>query len=63
MIVERWQPSRPSNPDLARGEAIDVAVAGNRPALFDRLVRLRGWSARRFEKWLGQMLVQQLVVG
>ena len=31
------------------------------PLLFDRLVRLRGWSTDRFQEWLGQLLVQQLL--
>ena len=31
------------------------------PALFDRLVRLRGWSTKRFQEWVGELL-QQLVV-
>ena len=63
MIVERLAALDALNPDLARGEAIDVAWLATDPALFDRLVRLRGWSAKRYEEWLGQMLVQQLVVG
>jgi AcrR family transcriptional regulator len=46
---------------LTRDEAVDVAWLATDPALFDRLVRVRGWSASRFEEWLGQNLLAQLV--
>ena len=46
---------------LTRDEAIDMAWLATDPALFDRLVLVRGWSAGRFEKWLGRTLCGQLL--
>jgi hypothetical protein len=31
------------------------------PAIFDRLVRVRGWTASRFEEWLVDTLCRQLL--
>jgi hypothetical protein len=31
------------------------------PALFDRLVRVRGWPTSRFEDWLADTLCRQLL--
>jgi hypothetical protein len=31
------------------------------PALFDRLVRARHWTTRRFEEWLADTLCRQLL--
>jgi hypothetical protein len=44
-------------------EAVDVAWLAGDPALYDRLVRERGWSKRRFEQWLADTLVGQLLGG
>ncbi|WP_102144230.1 TetR/AcrR family transcriptional regulator [Mycobacterium hubeiense] len=46
---------------LTRDEAVDVAWLASDPMLFGRLVRVRGWSTDRFEEWLAQMLVGQLI--
>jgi AcrR family transcriptional regulator len=46
---------------LTRDEAVDVAWLATDPALFDRLVRVRGWSRGRFAEWLAQSLLAQLV--
>ncbi len=48
---------------LTRAEAVDVAWLAADTALHDRLVRLRGWSASRFEQWLSESLCRQLVDG
>jgi AcrR family transcriptional regulator len=45
------------------GEAVDLVWLATDPVLFDRLVRVRGWSSRRFEKWLSQHLLTLLVGG
>jgi len=45
----------------SRGEAADLAWLASDPTLFDRLVRVRGWSASRFAEWLAQTLIDQLV--
>lgn len=42
-------------------EAVDLVWLATDPALFDRLVRVRGWSRKRFEKWLAGYLVTQLI--
>jgi AcrR family transcriptional regulator len=47
--------------DLGVDEAVDVAWLAGDPALYDRLVRERGWSPRRFEEWLAGTLVGQLL--
>lgn len=61
MVVNRLRALGALNPDLAREEAADVAWLATDPLLFDRLVRWRGWSTDRFQEWLGQLLVQQLL--
>lgn len=43
------------------GDAVDVAWLATDPALFDRLVRVRGWTVRRFADWLGETLVRELL--
>ncbi len=42
-------------------EAVDLVWLATDPALFDGLVRVRGWSGKRFEKWLSGYLVTQLI--
>ena len=49
--------------DLGVDEAVDVAWLAGDPALYDRLVRERGWSTRRFEEWLAGSLVGQFLRG
>ena len=61
MVVERLAALDALNRALSRDEAVDVAWLATDPALFDRLVRLRGWSTKRFQEWVGELL-QQLVV-
>ena len=45
---------------LAAGEAADIAWLLADPALYTRLVRRRGWSGARFERWLTATLRAQL---
>jgi AcrR family transcriptional regulator len=42
-------------------EAVDVVWLAMDPAIFDRLVRVRGWTAGRFEEWLVDALCRQLL--
>jgi AcrR family transcriptional regulator len=42
-------------------EAVDVVWLAMDPAIFDRLVRVRGWTASRFEEWLVDALCRQLL--
>ena len=47
----------------SRAEAVDVAWLATDPVLFDRFVRVRGWSVTRFEAWLTRTLIAQLLSG
>jgi AcrR family transcriptional regulator len=60
-IVKRLSALDALRPELARSGAVDVTWLAGDPVLFDRLVRVRGWSIRRFEEWLGAGLIWQLV--
>lgn len=46
---------------LSRARAVDVAWFATDPCLFDRFVRVRGWSVKSFEEWLARLLVAQLL--
>ncbi|KMO75399.1 TetR/AcrR family transcriptional regulator [Mycolicibacterium chlorophenolicum] len=46
---------------LSRSEAIDLAALFTEPLLHRRLVGARGWSRRRFERWLAGTLRGQLL--
>jgi hypothetical protein len=46
---------------MSRAEAADVAWLATDPVLFDRFVRIRGWSVSRFEAWLARTLTGQLL--
>ena len=61
MIVDRLRDLGALTGGLSYREAVDVVWLATDPALFDRLVRVRGWSRKRFEKWLSQYLVMQLL--
>jgi AcrR family transcriptional regulator len=61
MIVDRVEVLDSLNSNLTRDEAVDVAWLSTDPALFDRLVRGRGWTPGRFEEWLSQYLIAQLI--
>jgi AcrR family transcriptional regulator len=47
--------------DLTADEATDLAWLAGDPALYDRLIRQRGWSMDRVGEWLGQYLVRSLL--
>lgn len=61
MIVDRLHALGALTSDLTYGEAVDLVWLAIEPALFDRLVRVRGWSRRRFEEWLSGYLIGQLI--
>ncbi|MDT7754378.1 MAG: hypothetical protein QOH27_276 [Mycobacterium sp.] len=46
---------------MSRADAADVVWLAADPVLFDRLVRIRGWSVEKFGTWLGQTLATQLL--
>lgn len=60
-IIDRLVSIDALNGELKRGEAIDLAWLSTDPTLYDRLVRVRGWSISRFEKWLAESLCRQLL--
>jgi AcrR family transcriptional regulator len=59
-IVERLRALDALAADLTYQEAIDLAWLATDAALFDRLVRVRGWSTTRFAEWLARYLITQL---
>jgi AcrR family transcriptional regulator len=48
---------------ITHQEAADLVWLAMDPILFDRLVRVRGWSTSRFAEWLGENLCRQLLHG
>jgi AcrR family transcriptional regulator len=61
MVVDSLRALNALTSNLTYDEAVDVVWLAIEPALFDRLVRVRGWSATRFEEWLAQHLIAQLI--
>jgi AcrR family transcriptional regulator len=59
-IVERLHALDALTADLTYQEAIDLTWLATDAALFDRLVRVRGWSTTRFAEWLARYLITQL---
>jgi AcrR family transcriptional regulator len=62
-IVKRLRTLNALTTELTHQEAVDLAWLASDAALFDRLVRLRGWSTSRFGQWLGENLCRQLLGG
>jgi AcrR family transcriptional regulator len=60
-IVKRLRELGALSTELSSSEAVDLAWLATDPALFDRLVQVRGWSISRFEQWLGHTLLRQLI--
>lgn len=60
-VVKRLAKLDALNSETSRSEAVDVAWLSTDPVLFDRFVRVRGWSVTRFEAWLSRMLIGQLL--
>jgi AcrR family transcriptional regulator len=60
-IVDRLMSLDALRSGLTRAEAVDLAWLSTDPVLFDRLVRVRRWSASRFETWMGENLCRQLL--
>jgi AcrR family transcriptional regulator len=48
-------------PGLTAADALDIYVALVVPEVYHTLVRDRGWSPERYETWLGDTLVAQLL--
>jgi AcrR family transcriptional regulator len=63
MVVDRVRDLGALTSDLTYDEAVDLVWLAIDPALFDRLVVVRGWSTSRFAEWLGDNLCRQLLRG
>jgi hypothetical protein len=50
-------------PDLDVDTAADILWALNHPTVYALLVGERGWSAERYEQWLGDLLCARLLGG
>jgi AcrR family transcriptional regulator len=61
LVVGRLQQLGAMRDGLSPTKAVDVAWLGADPMLFDRLVRVRGWSVRAYEGWLTDWLAAQLL--
>jgi AcrR family transcriptional regulator len=62
-IVKRLRALDVLTNGVTEAEAVDLAWLATDGALFDRLVRVRGWSTSRFGQWLGENLCRQLLGG
>ncbi|HYZ66420.1 MAG TPA: hypothetical protein VE666_01205 [Mycobacterium sp.] len=62
-VVKRLRTLEVLTAELTYQEAVDLAWLATDPALYDRLVRVRRWSASRFGEWLGTNLCRQLLDG
>jgi AcrR family transcriptional regulator len=62
-VVKRLRTLGALTTELTYQEAVDLAWLATDAALFDRLVRIRGWSVSRFGEWLGENLCRQLLGG
>jgi AcrR family transcriptional regulator len=60
-VVRRLGALGALKPGLSRAQAVDVTWLASDAVLHDRLVRTRGWSAGRFECWLAEGLIEQLI--
>jgi len=62
-VVRRLRDLNALASGITHQEAADLVWLAMDPALFDRLVRVRGWSTSRFGEWLGENLCRQLLDG
>jgi AcrR family transcriptional regulator len=60
-VVRRLDELGALHEGLGADDAADVAWLAGDPTLYDRLVRQRRWSVTRFEAWLYDSLVSQLI--
>ncbi len=61
VVVDRLVELGALRKKLSHAEARDIAWLAGDPVLFDRLVDQRRWPARRFERWLADHLVSELL--
>jgi AcrR family transcriptional regulator len=60
-IVKRLAAMDALSPGVSRSEAVDIAWLATDSVLYDRFVRVRGWSVKRFDAWLARFLTSQLL--
>jgi len=60
-VVRRLRDLNALTAHITSREAVDLVWLAMDPALFDRLVLVRGWTINRFGEWLGQSLCRQLL--
>ena len=60
-VVDRLVELNALDSALTPDEATDIAWLYADPALYDRLVRQRGWPLDRFAEWVGDALCRQLL--
>ena len=60
-VVKRLGGLQALTEGMSRAEAADVAWLATDPVLYDRLVRIRGWSVGKFEDWLARTVTDQLL--
>lgn len=60
-VVEQLSDGGALAPALTVAEATDVLWAINHPTLWHLVVRKRGWTSERYERWLGDTLCAQLL--
>jgi len=60
-VVRRLRDLDALTTDITYREAVDLVWLAMDPALFDRLVRVRGWKIGRFDEWLAEALRRQLL--
>jgi AcrR family transcriptional regulator len=60
-VVRRLRDLDALTTDITYREAVDLVWLAMDPALFDRLVRVRGWKIGRFDEWLAESLRRQLL--
>jgi AcrR family transcriptional regulator len=60
-VVRRLRDLDALTAHLTYREAVDLVWLAMDPALFDRLVRVRGWTTNRFDEWLAESLCRQLL--
>ena len=61
LIVSRLVELKALRADLPIDQAVDIAWLYADPALYDRLVRERGWPTDQFAQWLSHTLTRQLL--
>jgi AcrR family transcriptional regulator len=62
-VVRRLRDLKALTNHITHQEAVDLVWLAMDPALFDRLVLVRGWATSRFKEWLGDTLCRQLLGG